>query len=349
MKTGKFLRLLLVAVLFGSAAAHGQSKGAPMKNSSVISMVKGGLPDGTILSIMATSNTQFDVSAAGQAALKESGVSQTVINAMVAAEGRKSAVAPVAGAPTPARPGVAKAAAPAALPPEPYVLFGEGGERGNLAADQAQVAVIKSNKKDLGALAAEGALTQALQSAAQNATAQAAGSLGASTSSSLSSTAGALAGGLLQRRAPNVTFLWGLAGKPPTEIPAAQAQRFEVAFAAVPGINVADFAPVLVRLVLAQNNWRLVGATQAKEEAAQSMMPEWELYERFLEEKIPATANQTAPGKFEIKPATALGPGEYAIVLRPAAKNKRFAGAQVMGSLGEGQLFNQAWRFTVKP
>ncbi len=37
------------------------------------------------------------------------------------------------------------------------------------------------------------------------------------------------------------------------------------------------------------------------------------------------------------------------MVLRAVAKGKRFAGAQITGNQGEGQLFNMVWSFTVKP
>ena len=43
-----------------------------------------------------------------------------------------------------------------------------------------------------------------------------------------------------------------------------------------------------------------------------------------------------------------LAPGEYAVVLRPISKGKKFSGAEVVQNQGPGLLFNSAWSFTVK-
>ncbi|MGH9859543.1 MAG: hypothetical protein ACRD5F_05900, partial [Candidatus Acidiferrales bacterium] len=317
-----------------------------LKNDAVVAMVTGGMADGVVIGVIASSPAKYDLSPAAQERLRKSGVSQPVLDAMQARMQPAVASAVPAGVSGGAR--AAKPGAASALPPQPYVLHVQGETKRPLAAAKTQVAIIKSKKKNLNALAAEGALSHALQSATQQAVGQAAGSLG-SAASSLGSAAGGVVGGLFQRRSPTVTLVWGVPGRPANEIAASQSANLELAYDAVPGVNVEDFAPVLVRLVPARDDWRLVGATQAKEDAAQSAMPEWAMYEAFLEEKIPVTVTKLAPGRFEVVPSAALGPGEYALVLRPVAKTKRFAGAHVTGDQGEGQLFNLAWSFTVKP
>jgi hypothetical protein len=143
-------------------------------------------------------------------------------------------------------------------------------------------------------------------------------------------------------------FVWGVPGRPTKEIVAGQPLNFEVNYDAVAGINAEEFVPLLVRLVPARNDWRLVGATQGREDAAQSMASDWEIYSAFLEEKIPVTARKVAAGRFEVTPAGALTAGEYALVLRPVAKNKKFAGASVTAGQGEGQIFNAVWPFLVR-
>lgn len=337
------LLALSMALLLPSWA---QTKKTPLKNEAVVAMVKGGMADGVVMGVIASSPAQYDLSPAAQDRMKKSGVSQPVLDAMQARMQQAVAARAPAGAAGDAR--AAKPGAAGALPPQPYVLHAQGETKRPFAAAKTQVAIIKSKKKNLNALAAEGALSQALQSATQQAVGQAASGLG-SAASSLGSAAGGVVGGLFKQRSPTVTLVWGVAGRPANEIAASQAANLELAYDAVPGVNVEDFAPVLVRLVLARDEWRLVGASQAKEDATQSVMPEWAVYETFLEEKIPATLNKVAPGKFNVTPVAPLGPGEYAVVLRPVARSKRFAGAHITGNQGEGQLFNMVWSFTVKP
>jgi hypothetical protein len=57
-------------------------------------MVKSGLPDATIVNTIATSDTQCDLSSAGLQALSQSGVSNKVVRAMLAAESKKKDAAP---------------------------------------------------------------------------------------------------------------------------------------------------------------------------------------------------------------------------------------------------------------
>lgn len=344
MTKPRTLFILMLSVMVCMAVAHAQSKSAPLKNQTVVAMVKGGLPESVIVGTIHSSATQFDVSPAAQAELKKAGVSQKVIEAMLAAEGRKQAAA----APT-RTVGVSATGKPATtvLPPQPYVLLVQDKAKSPLSAAQAQIATVKSNKKELKALAADGALAQALHTATQQAVRRTAGDLGASAASSLGGAAGALVGGIFQKRAPTVMFVWGVPGRPAKEIAAGQPLNFEVAYDAVAGINAEEFAPLLVRLVPARNDWRLVGATQAKEDAAQSMLPEWEIYSSFTEDKIAVTLNKLGAGRFEVTPAGTLAPGEYALVLRPVAKNKKFAGASVTAGQGEGQIFNSVWSFVV--
>ncbi len=348
MPKPRSLFILIVSALLCSIAAPAQSpsREAPLKNQTVVAMVKGGLPEGVVVGTIQSSATQFDVSPAALAELKKAGLGQKVIDAMVAAEGRKQAAAAAPRAREIGAPGQPPSAA--AMPPQPYVLLVQDKAKSALTTTQAQVAMVKSNKKDLGALAADGALAQALQATIQGAMGRAASDLGASAASSLGGATGAIAGGLFKKRTPTAMFVWGVPGRPTKEIAAGQPVSFEVACDSVAGINPEEFAPLLVRLVPARDEWRLVGAAQGKEDARQSMMPDWEMYSSYVEDKIPINANKLAPGRFEVRPATTLAPGEYALVLRPLAKNKKFASASVAAGQGEGQIFNSVWSFLVR-
>jgi hypothetical protein len=72
----------------------GTAEEFPLTNNDVVKMVKSGLPDATIVNTIATSDTQFDLSSAGLQALSQSGVSNKVVRAMLAAESKKKDAAP---------------------------------------------------------------------------------------------------------------------------------------------------------------------------------------------------------------------------------------------------------------
>lgn len=55
----------------------------------------------------------------------------------------------------------------------------------------------------------------------------------------------------------------------------------------------------------------------------------------------------TKPGLYKISPASSLMPGEYAVVLRPIAKSKKFSGGDVARGQGDGLLFDSVWSFEV--
>ena len=94
--------------------------------------------------------------------------------------------------------------------------------------------------------------------------------------------------------------------------------------------------------------WRLAGATQGKEGKTSSSALDWPIYSGFLEDRIALKADKTGPGRFQIAVASAIRPGEYAVVLRPVSKDKRFSGVDIARNQGDGMMFNAIWTFAVK-
>jgi len=346
MRKRHAIQIFVACTLLVCAGIQAQQKGSPLKNETIASMVKGGMPESLIVSTIQVGETQFDVTAGAVAELKKASVSQKVIDAMVAAEARKQGAVP--GIPA-VKPGQSAGTVAGPALQQPYVALLQGEAKSALPLAVAQVATLNANKRDLKVLAADAQVAQAMQAVAGQAASRAASDLGASAASSLGGAAGGVVGGLFRRSPPTVTYVWGVPGKPANEIAAGQPLNFEVAYDSVAGVNAEEFSPVLVRLVPARNEWRLVGATTGKEDSAQSVMPEWDLYSSFVEEKVQVNVKKLATGRFEIATATPLAAGEYAVVLRPVAKNKKFAGSQVRASLGEARLFNTVWTFFVPP
>src|SRR6266404_719145 len=82
--------LLLLCVVLLPFVAVGQTGGKPLTDDDVISMVRGGLAESTVISAIAAQDTHFDVSAAALIKLKQQGVSPNIMNAMLAAARRQS-------------------------------------------------------------------------------------------------------------------------------------------------------------------------------------------------------------------------------------------------------------------
>jgi len=105
--------------------------------------------------------------------------------------------------------------------------------------------------------------------------------------------------------------------------------------------------PTIVKLTPAQNACRIVGATRGKEDAQSGSAADWEVYSSFLEERVAVKAQKSNPGEYQISPASPLFPGEYAVVLRPVSKSKKFSGGDVARAQGDGLMFDAVWCFQI--
>ena len=86
------LRSLAVMLAFVAVFGSAQPQKKPsLTNQDIVRMVKDKFSDSTIVKAIEANRTTFDVSATALIALKDSGVSQTVIEAMLAASTPKGA------------------------------------------------------------------------------------------------------------------------------------------------------------------------------------------------------------------------------------------------------------------
>ena len=83
------LRLVLLALLLIVTGVSAQQKNPALSNDDILKMVKGGLQETTVLNAMAANETDFDVSAKALLDLKQAGISDKIIDAMLAAEAKK--------------------------------------------------------------------------------------------------------------------------------------------------------------------------------------------------------------------------------------------------------------------
>ncbi len=332
--------VLICAVLFtGFALAQNNSK--PLKNDDVIAMVKGGLPETTVISAINAQDSNFDVSATALIKLKQQGVNSKIMDAMLAAANKKHSAVP-------APPAAAPAAAPAATAGQPSVTVLKGTAQQPIPVSKTQIAQTKTKATSLNALSTDNALGQAMQTVAMTAAQEAAYRSGSYTGASAIGAAGGVMGGLMGHRKPTVTDVWALPGQKSDLVLDSNQPSFEVHFANIPGVVADEYEPALVKLAPSPNNFRLVGATQAKQDVLESSTMDWEIYSSFMEERVGAQATKVSSGEYKLQAAAALPAGEYGVVLRPLNKSKKFSGSSVAQNSGEGLLFNSVWSFAVK-
>jgi hypothetical protein len=144
-----------------------------------------------------------------------------------------------------------------------------------------------------------------------------------------------------------VTYVWGVPNPASTNVLQTSSPSFSVDFSNMTGIDLGDFEPTIVKLTPAQSSCRIVGATQGKEDASSSPAADWQVYSSFLEERVAVSTQKMNQGQFKISPASSLMPGEYAVVLRPVSKAKKFSGGDVARGQGDGLMFDSAWSFQV--
>jgi hypothetical protein len=347
---------ICVLALTASVFAE-QSESKPLSNADVIALYKGGLDAPTIVNAIQSQDTNFDISATGLLQLKKSAVPPKVLDAVIAAVGKRKAMVESASA-LPATPTSQPEIKPkeepiAAKPGQPFVVLSLDGKRLLVPVTQSQLVQTKAKPTNLASLATEGSFTQAMGGVTQSVAA--AGSM--KGSSKIVNTAmmanplfgGAmLAGSLLShRRQQSMTEVWALPGsRSETQIHNAQ-PSFEVHCDNIPGINPDDYKPVLLKLETTPNNFRLVGATEVKQDAVQSPASEYPMYSTFVEESGPSQFTKLASGSYQLQASSALPPGEYAVVLRPVSKDKKFTGNSILQNTGDGLVFNSVWSFSV--
>jgi hypothetical protein len=374
-------RWVLATILAGTLAALGAAQDPPkfLTNDDVVSMVKAGQEEGTILNAVQNQGTDFDVSAKAVLKLKKSGVSKRVIDAMIsivkeqkeaaaavitlaqdkaaAEEAEEKAEAAKEEAARAARAAARSAAATAATPGQPTVVVLQGEQRQALTIAHTQIVPTQSQSSSLDGLAKDGSLTSSLTSVMQNLTMSGLMKPGGSGIGSMAMAANPILGPAMigmslfakhKAASTPVTDVWAIPGQKSETVVHNKQATFDVQFDAIPGINVDEYEPILIRLQTSQANSRLVGATTATPREMQSSSADWNLYASFMEQRVPAQATKVGPGHYWLQPSSGLGQGEYGIVLRPINKQKKFSGSNVGQNIGDGLVFNCVWSFGVQ-
>lgn len=333
--------VLLLCVPFVSLA---QQK--PLTNADVINMVKGGLAESVVISAIQVNPPNYDVSPAALLALKKAGVTAKEQDAMLAA--MKAAAIPASQpAAVPSASAGAATAQPASGWRMPTVVALQGGASQPLALEKTQLAQTKTKPTSMSSLASDSVVAQALQGGINTATYSMASKVSSPIGGATVQQAGGLFSSVMAHRKPTVTYVWGVPNPASANVFQNYSPTFNVNFAGAPGINPDEYEPTIVKLTPAQNTCRIVGATQGKEDVQASAAADWEVYSSFLEERVAATAEKVKPGEYKLSPRSPLLPGEYAVVIRPLSRAKKFSGGDVARGQGDGLVFSAAWTFQI--
>jgi hypothetical protein len=342
--------LLMMLMLITSAAVSAQQPERPLTNADVINMVKSKLPESVIVGAIQSHSGKFDTSTNGLIALHNASVTESELNAIMAASGNGSSGAAPShptDASVPANPPTGGAPASSTKSRMPKALIVQANSSRELALEKTQLAQTKTKPSSMKSLAKDTAVTQGMQSGINTATYGASSHINSGIGESAVQSAGSVFSGIMSHRTPAVTYVWGVPGPSSTNVLQTSSPVFSVDFSRTPGINPDDYAPAIVKLTPAQNTCRIIGATQGKEDARSTPAADWEIYSHFLEEPVATHPEKVGPGSYKIAAVSELLPGEYAIVLRPISKSKKFSGGDVARAQGDGLMFDAVWTFKV--
>ena len=324
---------LAMGVLIAKPLAAQQTQKAPLTNADVVKMVQAGLSESVVVATIQANPGNYDISPDGLIALHKAGTTDAEVNAIVAAASGGGAAA-----------GAAPGATPASAPPGPrfqmpVVAVILNGAPQQLPLEKTQLAETKTKPTSMASLAGDSVLSQGIQAGVGDVASAAASHTGSYAGGSAVMQAGNIFGGMMTRRKPVITYVWGVPNPASSNALQTLTPQFSV--------NPDDFEPAIVKLTPAQNTCRIVGATEGKEGARTSSDADWQIYSSFLEARAVANLEKVRPGEYKISPKTALFPGEYAIVLRPVSKSKKFSGGDVARAQGDGFMFDAVWSFQI--
>ena len=342
-----FLVLVLVLTLQTSLPAQHVPK--PMTNEDVITLAHSKkVPESVIVSEIQSRPSKFNTSPSEIIRLTKAGVTENELNAMIAASSKGSEIASSKNsASDSAGPSASAATIPTSKSRMPRLYVMQTGATHELSLEKTQLAETKTKPSSMKSLAADSAVTQAMQAGISTATWDAASHMNSGVGGSAVQQAGGIFSNVMSHRTPTVTYVWGVPNPASTNVLQTASPSFSLDFSRAIGVTTDDYEPAIVKLTPAQNTCRIVGATQGKADVRSSPAADWQIYSHFLEERVSTHAEKLAAGKYKLSPASELQPGEYAVVLRPTTKGKKFSGGDVARAQGDGLMFDAIWTFQI--
>jgi len=344
-----------------TAAPAPEASEAPggISNADVQSMAEAKFSDSMIITVIDANEVAFDLSPRALVALKSAGVSEPVIEAMLAAEAEKKRAlqpepTPTQLAETQASVDYAKltemierlaaqqeAAEKARRAPDPPASRADPAPRVWLvnASDRAAIAPTIAQVAFAGGSSRRGERIKSLQGLAGQAL------------SFVNPAVGGLATtlGSLFKTDEDRTAVWALAATQSSRV-LEVSPVFEIDYAHIPGVDPDRYQPAIVQLVPTKDNYRLVAAAET-DGANAGALPRGPI----IEEAIATENTRLGHGQYRVASKMSLGPGEYALVLRPIAETRRERRRHSETSLGEllggstSQILYLTWEFSIGP
>ncbi len=342
----RILIFVTAMVVLAQTFSTAQQSQKPMTNDDVITMVKNKMPETVVVSAIQARSSKFNTSTTELIRLQKSGVTENELNAMIAAS-NKGAATDSLPKPSAVSTPDASVAVPVSKSHMPKLYVTNGGAARELPLEKTQLAETKTKPSSMKSLAADSAVTQAMQSGINTAAYGVASHVNSAVGNTAVQQAGSVFSGVLSHRTSTVTYVWGVPVPASTNILQTVSPTFAVDFSRAIGIKADDYEPAIVKLTPAQNACRIVGATQGKADERSSPAADWQMYSHFLEERVAAHSEKLEAGKYNVSPASQLQPGEYAVVLRPTSKDKKFSGGDVARAQGDGLMFDALWTFQI--
>lgn len=219
-----------------------------------------------------------------------------------------------------------------------------------LPLEKTQLSQTKTKSSSLAGLANDSMTAQALQTGVDTAAWEGMVHSGSMAGGIAADEAGGIFGSAMSHRKSTVTYLWAIQGANSATQATSRQPRFSVNFAQWMYVTLDDFEPVIVKLTptTPPSVWRLIGASQGKENAYSSSSVDWQAFSNFMQDPAPTQVKKIASGIYEISASQPLEAGEYGIVLRPISKTMKFSGADVARNQGNGKVINSVWTFEVR-
>lgn len=330
-----YVSLPLQPTVAAQAPAAPQDK-RPLTNADIIRMVKSGLAETVVISAIEANNSSFDVSADALIALKQAGINQNIIAAMLAASSRRRSglLQPQIAGPS--------FSSPAPAPEAPLrALTIQGGERLPLPLNTtARPALVKSDGKDLRSIAANQAIGAAIITGSMQAGAAIASATGSLSSLGVIGAAGSIVGGRFFRKKPTYTVVFAVAGHAAQAMVYSAQPTFEVVYEDIPGVNPDSYEPVLVRLLATSDNYRIFSAVKLKD--GKQVTP------RPLVEQVQAQVQKLGRGHAQVTAARPLEAGEYGLLLLPV-ENQASGQNEALFTSSEESVSLLVWDFSIAP
>ena len=372
---------ILGGLLLLSVAAVSQETKHALTNDNVIKLVKDGFSEDIVVAMIEANDSAFDVSVNGLTAVKEAGISNKVMEAMLKAEARKRQQSALAQpAPPPQAPGMQSPPLTAMLP-TPMAGVGGGANVQQMMAmamamrgggmapgmgggmmDPSQLPpltlVTVTTRQQIKPSIAQIANTQTKGDGMPGAGSQATGMLMGLGRQALSF--GAIGGGMFAGPGASMAMgmMGGLGGMGHHHGPPKVTYVW-----ALPGHEsstlVNDNKP---RFAMSFGNLlgidpdayepQLIKLVNSKDNwrlvgATKTTMGQMgtEAYEKVTEARIAVKAERSGRGEVQLEPKQPLEPGEYAVVLRAIHPGKRAEGS--LGGGAETSIFFSVWDFSV--